>query len=118
MAITPPNAVYVGQVGVPAVSGQIIASGGTDQVELAYKGTATFTLDGSTTAVVVNLIDGVNTIPFVASGVLCNVSGGTQQAAAPVSCIVKSITATVMNIVLSAAGTAANTVTVTFMLFR
>ena len=45
MAITAPNAVYVGQAGVPAFSGQIIASGGTDQVELAYKGTATFTLD-------------------------------------------------------------------------
>jgi hypothetical protein len=118
MAITSPNAVYVGQAGVPAYSGQIIASGGSDQVELAYKATATFTLDGSTTSVAVNLIDGVNTLPFTPSGVLCNVSGGTQQSAAPVSVTVKNITNTVLNLVLSAAGTASNTVTVTFIVLK
>lgn len=118
MSITAPNAVYVGSAGVPAYSGQIIASGGSDQVELAYKGTATFTLDGSTTAVVVNLIDGTQTLPFTPSGVLLNISGGTQQAASIIHADVKSITNTVINLVLSGAGTTGNTVVVTFIVFK
>lgn len=118
MSITAPNTVWAGSAGVPAFSGQIIASGGSDQVELAYKGTATIVLDGSTTAVVINLIDGTQTIPFTPAGVLLNVSGGTQQAAAAVTALVKSVTNTVINIVLSAAGTNLNTVVVTFIVLK
>lgn len=117
MAITAPNAVWAGS-GVPQYSGQIVVTGGTDNQELAYKGTATFTLDGTTTAVTINLIDGTQTIPFTPSGVLANVSGGTQQAASPVQFTVKTITNTVITGVLSAAGTSANTVTVTFLVLK
>jgi hypothetical protein len=114
MAITPANAVYTGLPNSQPLAGQIITSGGTNQVAGVYAATATFTLDGSTTAVVVNLIDGTQTLPFTPSGVLLNVSGGTQQAASPISAIVRSITNTVINLTLSAAGTAGNTVVVTF----
>jgi hypothetical protein len=117
MSITTVDAVYTGQ-GVPLYSGQIIATGGTDQVELAYKGIATLTLDGSSTTAVVNLIDGTATLPFTPSGVLLNVSGGTQQAATPISVEVVSITNTVINLKLSAAGSSANTVVVTFLILK
>jgi hypothetical protein len=117
MAITAPNTVWSGS-GVPQFSGQIVVTGGSDHQELAYKGTATFTLDGTTTAVVVNLIDGTQTIPFTPSGVLLNVSGGTQQAATPISVEVVSITNTVIHVALSAAGTSGNTVTVTFLVLK
>lgn len=55
------TAVYVGSG--PAFTNQVIALGGKDALELAYRGTATFTGDASTSTVTVNFIDGVQT-PF------------------------------------------------------
>lgn len=117
MAITTLNPTYVNSGNLP-LAGQILASGGADQVELAYKATWTITLDGAATTAALNIIDGTQALPFTPSGVLLNVSGGTQQAAAAVSAIVRSISSTVINITLSAAGTAANTVVITAMILK
>lgn len=55
------NAVYVGSG--PAFTNQLVAFGGKDVQELAYRGTATFTGDASTSTVTVSFIDGTQT-PF------------------------------------------------------
>jgi hypothetical protein len=47
----------------PAFTNQVIALGGKDAQELAYRGTATFTGDAATSTVTVNFIDGTQT-PF------------------------------------------------------
>ena len=117
MAITTLNPTYVNSGNLP-LTGQILASGGSDQVELAYKANWTITLDGAATTAALNLIDGTQTLPFTPSGVLLNVAGGTQQAAAAVSAAVVSITNTVINIKLSGAGTTANTLVITAMILR
>lgn len=111
------DAVWSGQ-GVPQYSGQIIATGGSDQQELAYKGTVTVTLDGSATTGTVNFIDGTQTLPFTPAGVLCNTSGGTQQATTPVSVIVVAVTNTGFTYKLSAAGTSADTLVLTFLVLK
>jgi len=117
MAITTLNPTYVNSGNLP-LAGQILASGGADQVELAYKCTWTITLDGSATTAALNIIDGTQTLPFTPSGILLNTSGGTQQAATPLSAIVVSITNTVVNIKLSAAGSSANTLVLTGFILR
>ena len=47
----------------PQFTNQVMALGGKDALELAYRGRATFTGDGSTATVTVNFIDGTQT-PF------------------------------------------------------
>jgi len=59
------NAVWVKQG--PAFSFQQLALGGADSQELAYRGSATFTGDASTSAVTINFIDGTQT-PFFTPG--------------------------------------------------
>lgn len=117
MAITTLNPTYVNSGNLP-LTGQILASGGSDQVELAYKCTWTITLDGSATTAALNIIDGTQVLPFTPSGILLNVSGGTQQAAAVVTAAVRSISSSVVNITLSAAGTSANTLVITGFILR
>lgn len=117
MAITTLNPTYVNSGNLP-LAGQILASGGADQVELAYKCTWTITLDGAATTAALNIIDGTQTLPFTPSGILLNASGGTQQAAAALSVIVRSITNTVVNVTLSGAGTSANTLVITGFILR
>lgn len=47
----------------PAFTNQVVAFGGKDAAEVAYRGYAAFTGDGSTASVTVNYIDGTQT-PF------------------------------------------------------
>lgn len=114
MAISAVAASYAGQG--PTATGQILASGGSDEVELAYKGEATATLDGTATSFVVNFIDGTQTIPFTPSGILVSVCGGTQTTYVGASA--NSISSTGFTVNLSAAGTAANTVKVAFVVLK
>lgn len=59
------NASYIGSG--PAFTNQVVALGGKDALELAYRGKASFTGDGSTSTVTVNFIDGTQT-PFFTQG--------------------------------------------------
>lgn len=47
----------------PAFTNQVVALGGKDALELAYRGKATFTGDNSTATVTISFIDGTQT-PF------------------------------------------------------
>jgi len=51
----------------PAFSFQQLAFGGKDNADLAYRGSATFTGDASTSTVTINFIDGTQT-PFFTPG--------------------------------------------------
>lgn len=75
MAITAQPIAYTGS-GAPTATGQILAESGSDAQELAYKGFATFTLDGATTSATLQYIDGVNVLPFTPSGCVYGVCGG------------------------------------------
>ena len=55
------NATWIGSG--PAFTNQVVALGGKDALELAYRGNATFTGDASTSTVTVSFIDGTQT-PF------------------------------------------------------
>lgn len=116
MAIPAQNASYV--TAGPSATGQILAMGGSAQQELAYIGTATFVLDGALTSSTLNFIDGAATLPFTPSAVAAMVVGGTQPAAAFVSCSTDTITATGCTIRFSAAGTNLNTVKVAFFVLK
>lgn len=51
----------------PAFTGQIVAFGGRDSSELAYRGYASFTGDNATATVTLNWVDGTAT-PFSSAG--------------------------------------------------
>jgi hypothetical protein len=55
------NATWIGSG--PAFTNQVVALGGKDALELAYRGRATFTGDASTATVTISFIDGTQT-PF------------------------------------------------------
>lgn len=117
MAIPDVNAVYSG-VG-PTASGQILALGGNGgQASQDLEATGTATLDGTLTVFNFNWIDGTATLPFTPSGAIVSVCGGTQPAAAVVSAIADSITATKCVIRLSGAGTNANTLKVAVRILK
>lgn len=117
MSIPAVNATYLAQG--PTVDQQILAPNEQSGLRVAYIGTATFTLDGSTTAVTLNFIDGTAALPFTPTGLFAHVIGGTQNAASPVS-VVASIPTNnkVAVLTLSGAGTNANTVKVLFSIVK
>jgi hypothetical protein len=82
MAITAQALTLTGSGGSPTAltpAGQIAWSFG-DVQQPAFVGTVTFTGDTSTTAAVINWIDGTQTIPFTPSAVLVFLIGGTDTA--------------------------------------
>lgn len=115
MAITAQNVTYV--TAGPAATGQIITAGPSQSVELAYIGTATFTLDGSTTTATLNYIDGTAALPFTPSGIIFSVCGGT--ATVVVNSVVdagnSNKTATVT---FSGAGSNAQTIKIAFIILK
>lgn len=117
MAITAVNGTYVNQG--PTQSGQVLAPNELSALESAYLGTATFTLDGTSTSATLNFIDGTKTLSFTPTAVSAQVVGGTQLAAAPAgvtaTAVVDNKTATIY---FSAAGTAANTLKVLFSIVK
>lgn len=132
MAIPAQNLVLTGNSQIPVGQGTVLAYGGSDHQEVAYKGTATFTLDGAATSTTLNFIDGTQglffssgavapggSVSFVApSAVMATVVGGTQPAAAFVSVSTDTITTTGCTVRFSAAGTNTNTVKVAFIVLR
>ena len=105
----------------PTQTGQIIVFGNSDEQNLAYRGTAQATLDGSLTAFTVNWIDGTKTLPFTPSAVICTRSYvGTNDTAAA-SIYVQSASAisnTGFTVNISGAGSNGNTLTVAFIVLK
>jgi hypothetical protein len=93
----------------PTKSGQVLAerglSGGTARI---LYGTATLTGDGAATTSAINWIDGIQTLPFVPSGVLVFSVGGT--AASTISCVSASAI-TNLGFTLTVSAAPANTLT-------
>lgn len=75
MTITAGSAVFSGNG--PASTGQIVAQAGLagDASRVLY-GTATVTGDGASSTFTVNYVDGIVTLPFTPSGVICVRTGG------------------------------------------
>jgi len=117
MSISAANGVYL--TAGPVASGQILAPNEQTNLRSAYRGTATFTLDGTATSAVLNFIDGTKTLPFTPTAVVAQVVGGTQSAASPVgvtaTAIIGAATATLY---FSGAGTNANTLIVEFEIVK
>ena len=119
MAVAAANATYLTQG--PSASGQILAANMKSDTEVAYIGTATFTLDGVATSATLNFIDGVQTVLFAgnnASGVAAFVIGGTQGATAPVSVVTDTVTSTGCTVRFSAAGTSGKTLQIAFFILK
>lgn len=117
MSIAAQSGTYL--TGGPTASNQILAPNELSNLESAYIGTATFTLDGSTTSAVLNFIDGTKTLPFTPTGIDACVVGGTQNAAAPVAVQSTAVTDnTKGTIYFSGAGTNLNTVKVLFYIVK
>jgi|SRR5882762_2498965 len=124
MAITAASAVY--RTGGPTKSGQILANNEGSATETAFLGTATFILDGTSTSAILNFIDGTQTLqnivgtnaPVNFTGVVANVIGGTQPAAAFIGVSTDTVTTTGVTVRFSIAGTAANTVIVAFFAIK
>lgn len=101
----------------PASTGQILAQAGLagDASRVLY-GTATVTGDASSSSFTVNYVDGVVTLPFTPSGVICVRTGGA--ATSTISVVgVASITNTGFVVTTSAAVNAA-TFIVAFIILK
>lgn len=106
----------------PSFTNQVVALGGKDNQELAYRGFVTFTGDASTAGFTVNFIDGTQT-PFFTQGnpptavapklVLVGPAIGTSSTAC-IYTTVSSITASAFTVTTSAA-IPANSYTVPFI---
>ena len=95
MSIPAQNVSYLTSAPVAAGSG-ILAFGGSSIVELSYIGTATFVLDSSAVAGVLNFIDGSNALPWTPSACFVQRIGG--NAANTVTCyanVANNVAATV-----------------------
>lgn len=126
MSLTIPNPNY-GTQG-PAKTGQVLAPNELSNLEVAFVGRTTITLDGSTTTGTINFIDGTQTVFATGNSsgttvapvsVVASIVGGTQQAATPITGISTGTpTTTGFPFYLSGAGTSANTLTVQFAAYR
>ena len=117
MAITAQNGTYLTQG--PTASGQVLAPNELSNLENALMGTATFTLDGSSTSATLNFIDGTKTLSFTPTGVDAAIIGGTQNAATPIGVTATKVnSAATATLYFSGAGTNANTVTVMYWIFK
>lgn len=117
MAIPAVNGTYL--TAGPTASGQILAPNELSNLESAFKGTATFVLDGSTTNAVLNFIDGTKTLSFTPTAIDATIVGGTQNAATPIGVLATKVTDnTKGTIYFSGAGTNTNTVVVLFSIVK
>lgn len=117
MSIAAANAVYT--TSGPTASGQVLAPNEQTNLEGAYVGTVTVTLDGSTTSFTLNFIDGTKTLSFTPTGIDATVIGGTQLAATPIAVTATAVTDnTKGTIYLSGAGTNTNTLKVLFYIVK
>lgn len=87
MSTSAVNATYSGYG--PSASGQVIAHAtGAGPSAQDFTGFATITGDGSTTAAVVNYIDGTQQLGFNPSGIVASIDGGNDTAGAElVKCV-------------------------------
>lgn len=132
MAIPAQSLVLTGSSGIPVGPGTVMAIGGSDHQELAYKGIVTFVLDGALTTATLNFVDGTQglffassavapgaAVTFVApSAVVATVVGGTQPAAAYITAVADLPTTTGCTIRFSVAGTNTNTVKLLIQVYR
>lgn len=116
MAITAVSASYFTQG--PTQSGQILADITASLADTNLTYFATATLDGTATTFTLNFIDGTKTLSFVPRAVTADVVGGTQVASSVVNVSTTTPTNTGVTVNLSAAGTAANTVTIAGTIYR
>src|SRR5437868_1491918 len=113
MSIAAVAATY--QDGVPNATLQKVVTGRLDD-NSAYKGTATFVLDGSTTTATLNFLDGTKKLAFTPSAIICSRIGGTGLASIHAyATVVDDATAT---ITFSAAGTSTNTISIGFIILK
>ena len=125
MALTITNPTYL--TAAPSKTGQVLAPNEQSNLEVAFVGITTITLDGTTTTGTINWIDGTQTI--FANGdaagtttapryVEAAVVGGTQSAAAFIQVATGTVTTTGFTFYLSTAGTAVNTVKILFNVYK
>ncbi len=125
MSLTITNPTYLSTA--PSKTGQVLAPNEQSNLEVAFVGVTTVTLDGTLTTGTINFIDGTQTI-FAngdASGtttapryVEAAVVGGTQSAVAFIQVATGAVTTTGFTFYLSAAGTSANTVKILFNVYK
>ena len=127
MALTITNPTYA--TAGPTKSGQVLAPNEQSNLENAFIGTVTITLDGTLTTGTINWIDGTQTI--FANGdaagtttapafVECSIVGGTQHSTAGTALAIAggATTTTGFTFYLSAAGTSGKTVIVRFYAYK
>ena len=116
------NAVYSvgasGQSAGPAFTGQIMVQNLGDPEARYFKGTSTVTGDGATATWTINWIDGVQTLPYVPSGVLVTRTAGVAGiSATTIPLAVSNITNTSFTVTFGA-NLAASSVTIAFMAWK
>ena len=125
MALTISNPTYL--TAAPSKTGQVLAPNEQSNLEVAFVGIATITLDGTITTGTINWIDGTQTI--FANGdaagtttapryVEAAVVGGTQSATAFIQVATGAVTTTGFTFYLSTAGTATKTVVILFNVYK
>jgi|SRR5882724_8785637 len=111
MAIPVTNAAYVTQG--PTKTGQVLAGNPLSEAETALIGTSTIVLDGTLTTATINFIDGTQVLNAAPTAVFASACGGTNVTVGVVA--VTAITATSFAVLLSGAGTAAQTLKIAFI---
>ena len=117
MSIPAQNASYLGSAPVAGGS-TTLAFGGRSMAELAYIGTATFTLDGSLFAGALNYLDGTNALGFTPSGVLATRIGGNAANTVQVYQVDDNGDGISANVRFAAAGSSGNTVKIAFVVLK
>jgi hypothetical protein len=126
MSLTIPNPIYA--TAGPTKTYQVLAPNENSNLEVAFIGRTTITLDGTLTTGTINFIDGTQAV-FAVGGstasttapvsVTASIVGGTQQAATPITGISTGTpTTTGFPFYLSGAGTNANTLIIQFVAYR
>ena len=129
MALTITNPTYATQG--PSKTGQVLAPNELTNLENSFIGTATITLDGTTTTGTINYIDGTQQIFATgdAAGTItapaaveASIIGGTQHSTAgtalAIACDTSAGSKTGFTFYLSAAGTSGKTIIVRFYVYR
>ena len=125
MSLTITNPTYLSAA--PSKTGQVLAPNELSNLEVAFVGVTTITLDGTLTTGTINWIDGTQTI--FANGdaagtttapryVEAAIVGGTQSATAFIQVATGAVTTTGFTFYLSTAGTAAKTIVVLFNVYK
>lgn len=116
MAITGVTA-YSGAAPVAGGSATL-AFGGSSNLEVAYCGKVTLTLDGAATTFTFNYVDGTTALPFTPAGILFSLNGGSEGTAVIKKWVDAADGGKTSTITLSAAGTNTNTLIYSFMILK